>query len=312
MDLTKDMRRRDKFNKSKKHFQSGKYQPKTKREMTGPRQRPAEDQSYSGSRRINKEIAGETLQILDDGFYNIDEKCTNISEALSTAAESTITYSPDELISIIFDVHDTEFQVALESTLDGCSRMSKEGVNVCALIFASAKNPGGGFLKGSSAQEESLACASGLYKCIRDSPMYEFNTADNNRCLYSHFMIYSPNVPVFRNNDSELLSEPYSVSFITAPAANTGVALKKGVDKPTILSIMEKRMERVLSLAVHHRNDIIILGSWGCGVFGGDIHDVGNLFHTLLTTKFKGAFKKVLFSTLSENDYDIFKSIFDV
>jgi len=313
MEFSKDMRRLHKFDKSKKHFRGKKYQPKTKRDLSGPRQRPAEDQSCAGSRKINKQIAAETMEILEDGFYEINEENVDISSALSASVRDTITYSPEDLIKVEFDVRDTEFQVILESTLTGCYRMVKESTKVCALNFASAKNPGGGFLKGSSAQEESLACASGLYKCIYGSPMYEFNNADDNQCLYSHYMIYSPNVPVFRDNDNdnELLSKPYNISFITAPAVNTGVALRKGVDKLIILSTMEERIERVLALALSHGNDTIILGSWGCGVFGGDINEIGALFHKLLTTKFKGAFRKVLFSTLSEGDCDVLSKFFE-
>ncbi len=311
MDFEKDDRRLCKFNKTKKHFVSGKYHPKTKHDMTGPRQRPAEDQSYRGSRRINKQLAEETVEIIENGFYELDDgTIIDIAPMLSEAIKGTITYSSEDRVKINFNPRPTKFQVMLESTLSGAARMAEKSDGVCVLNFASAKNPGGGFLKGSSAQEESLVRASGLYKCIRDSYMYEFNSQDNNQCLYSHYMIYSPTVPVFRDDDGELLSEPYTVSFITAPAVNTGVASKRGVNASFIQETMVERIERVLSLAVYYQNDVLVLGSWGCGVFGGDINDLGRMFHKLLIGKFNGAFRKVLFSTMSEDDHDVLSRIF--
>src|SRR6185437_10556724 len=93
---------------------------------------------------------------------------------------------------------------------------------VLALNFASARHPGGGFLKGSQAQEESLARASGLYACIAPlRGMYDANHRFRS-CLYTDHLIYSPDVPVFRADNDSLLDHPYPVSFVTAPAVNAG------------------------------------------------------------------------------------------
>ena len=46
----------------------------------------------------------------------------------------------------------------------------------------------------------------------------------HNRCrilpIYSDYMIYSNNVPVFRNDQGNLLDEFIEASFITSPAVN--------------------------------------------------------------------------------------------
>lgn len=91
-----------------------------------------------------------------------------------------------------------------------------------ALNFASARHPGGGFLGGSQAQEESLARASGLSPCLNQfQEMYDTNQRFSS-CLYTDHMIYAPDVPVFRDDDDRLLEEPFLVSILTAPAVNAG------------------------------------------------------------------------------------------
>jgi len=185
----------------------------------------------------------------------------------------------------------------------------RESNKICILNFASARNPGGGFLKGASTQEETLAKCSALYESIYDSEMYKVNNADNNNCLYSHYMIYSKNVPIFRDDNMELLNMPCKADFITAPAVNTKEALKRGVSQQTINDTMDMRMDRLFSLCVLNDVDILILGTWGCGVFGGDFKVISTQFMNWLTLKYYGYFKKVIFSVSSDIDYNIMKFI---
>jgi hypothetical protein len=85
----------------------------------------------------------------------------------------TVAYAPGQFPS--FDKTGTEpthIEVTGESTLAAAARLAKTGP-VLALNFASAKNPGGGFLSGAQAQEESLARASTLYASLQGQPLYE-------------------------------------------------------------------------------------------------------------------------------------------
>ena len=83
------------------------------------------------------------------------------------------------------------------TTLEVARGLADEGHRVAALNFASARNPGGGFLTGARAQEESLARASGLYAMLLDDPMYDHHRSRKDP-LYTAWVIYSPDVPVFR------------------------------------------------------------------------------------------------------------------
>lgn len=316
--MERDNRYNAKHNRAEKHFKN--KVPRTKKDYNKPRIRPAEDRG--GGRNINKLTAQETLDILENGGYTSNDirgytyesKNMDISVQLKYAIDNTIDIDPDKQFNALDKTvdNDTDIEICMETTLSGCKRMVDEGFKTIALNFASAKNPGGDFLKGSNAQEESLARACGLYYCIKDSSMYEINKSDNNKCMYSHHMIYSPNVPVFRDDDDELLSEIYNVSFISAPAVNAGQAIRRIKDRRDIDVTMYDRMDRILAVASHYGYEAIILGAYGCGVFGNDLNIVGNMWMKLLDNKYRNIFKRVVFSVIGDEEYDILIKTFDL
>ncbi|MGF7535574.1 TIGR02452 family protein [Bacillus mexicanus] len=162
--------------------------------------------------------------------------------------------------------------------------------------FASAKNPGGGFLRGSNAQEESLARSSGLYVSIStQQKMYEESKKCKN-AMYTDYMIYSPDVPVFRDDDGGLI-EPYNVSFITSPAVNTGIVKSrdKHITQYHIDIVMKKRIEKILAAAIVNGHKHIVLGAFGCGVFKNSPEIVAKYFDEILIKgpRFKTNSKKL-------------------
>ena len=322
----KDNRRGDKFNRSKKHFSGTKHKPRTKSDQTNPRKRPAEDQGRTkiGGRKEGRRVAGETLKVIENGYYkycNEDNQqiTVDISIMLDNAIKNTITYQPDETPIDIEQFpkrfEETEIELVKNTTLEACydeyTEQKEDNMKIAALNFASAKKPGGGFINGAKAQEESIARASGLYECINDSNMYEVNNEDNNFCLYSHHMIISEDVPIFRNDDNEFLPNAYPITILTVPAVNSGEALKLGINEEIIEKTMISRMDRMFSVAVKHQLDTIVLGSWGCGVFGGDLDMVSRNFLNMIFNKYYGYFNKIIFAVLSDKDYSIFEGQID-
>jgi len=211
----------------------------------------------------------------------------------------------------------TEFAVNNETTLSAARRLCKtHGPDrTAALNFASAKNPGGGFLGGSQAQEESLARASALYLCLsRHMPYYDANRRSSSS-LYTDHMVVSPLVPVFRDDSDQLLEVPYEVTFITSPAPN---AKALADNHPHLLDNLEptlrRRMSHVLSAAVVHGQTALVLGAWGCGVFGNDPGMVSNLFGEMLLGQgaFSHAFERVEFAVLDRKGDTIaaFENVF--
>ncbi|MBC9910050.1 TIGR02452 family protein [Chitinophaga varians] len=258
-------------------------------------------------------IAWETLDILTSGSYvNPHGKTVNIQPALQYAANNTVLYRPDDFETVYQQrdrqtaQHEGHIEVTGESTYAAAYRLvvKEKQSSVCCLNFASAKNPGGGFLKGAHAQEEALARASGLYTCLQQqSEMYQVNR-NNGSCLYTDHMIYAPLVPVFRNDADQLLEDYYTVSVITAPAVNAGAVKDNEPENAArIKPVMLARMEKLLSVAVAQQQTTLILGAWGCGVFRNDKEDVAGWFASLLNSDtFRHRFSKVVFAVYDNTE----------
>lgn len=267
------------------------------------------------------ELAEETLQIIENGSYG-----NNLGETVSIKAETETAIKNSKLFRTedfpeSFDLTrnktDTKFEITDETTLEAAKRICKENAdaNPFVLNFASAKNPGGGFLRGTIAQEESLAYASALYATLTPhSAMYEYNRR-NGSALYSDWMIYSPRVPVFRNDDGSLLQTPYLATFLTSPAVNAGVVKEK---EPRNIRLIEKtnrtRARKFLWIANKETHKTLILGAWGCGVFQNDPAEIARMFDDLLKTELANCFERVIMAiydkTLTKKVYKEFVEVF--
>ncbi|WP_405172939.1 TIGR02452 family protein [Paenibacillus sp. FSL H8-0280] len=265
-------------------------------------------------------IAQQTLAILDEGQYvNGYDRQVEIGIDVQHAIRNSVLYRPSELSGLRgklrtearAETHSVassteaesvsvRIEVTGETTLRAASRLTvDEGrEDVVCLNFASAKNPGGGFLGGSQAQEESLARATGLYPCIAQmDEMYEYNRKQRSG-LYSNYMIYSPDVPVIRDDEDRLLDKYYVSSFITAPAVNAGVVKERGeADDLQIESVMKERIRYILDVAVSNGHRTIVLGAYGCGVFRNEPAVVAKYFHDVLVGEgFKDSFERIVFA----------------
>ena len=190
-------------------------------------------------------------------------------------------------------------EVTDETTAAAGRRLVGEGeARVAALNFASAKNPGGGFLGGAKAQEEDLARCSALYTCLLRQPRYyEVNRATASM-IYTDHLIYSPDVPFFRDERLALLDAPFTLSIVTAPAPNAGEALRRDRGaKAEIREALDRRAAYVLAAMALHGHRTLVLGAWGCGVFRNDPREVADvLARSIVHPRFEGAFDRVVFA----------------
>lgn len=252
------------------------------------------------SRSEAARIARESVDILHAGEYVAPAgHVVDLRSALAAAVSGTVSYPPDApLPRVVPGDRPTRFEVRNETTLAAARRLHADGRTVVALNFASARHPGGGFQNGARAQEESLCRASGLYACINNNPMYRHH-AGLSGGMYTNSAIYSPAVPVFRDDDGDLLDEPYPCGFITSPAVNAGAI--RDDERGRVEGEMRRRVEKVLAVAAGHGHDAVVLGAWGCGVFKNDPEVVADLFRESLVTRFAGVFEVVAFAVLDSS-----------
>lgn len=255
------------------------------------------------SRPIRSKIAQETVAICETGTYrSANGHEVDIREDIRNSIENTVLYSLETLSAPTGHQsgQPARLIVTSETTIAAIQRLhAVEGGHLACLNFASAKNPGGGFLGGSEAQEESLARSSALYPCLLAAPEYYERNRACGTTLYLDLAIWSPAVPFFRDDTGALLDTPVCASVITAPAPNAGAVAK---NQPAQLGEVELTLRRrakfVLSIAATHGVRRLVLGAWGCGVFRNDPRVVANVFADLLRppAEFSTAFDEVTFA----------------
>ena len=261
------------------------------------------DFAYTPSRGPDRSKARqhgeEAVLITERGAYVAPSgRTVSIADAVESAVAGTRDYRPREAVPMpAAGSCSTVVRVVNVTSLDVARGMAAGGRVPLVLNFASAKNPGGGFLRGARAQEESLARSSALYECIRASEMYAHNRAHGD-LLYTDWMIYSPAVPVFRD-DEALLEEPYLCAFLTAAAPNAGETLARRPDRvDEVNRTMRSRVTRSLAIAAERGHTHLVLGAWGCGVFKNSPVVVAEAYQSDLEGAFKGIFEEIVFAVL--------------
>ncbi len=252
----------------------------------------------------NLSIAEKTLQIIKEGSYYNKEKQIDVKSLIESSVENTLTFSPEELeVLVKSQARNLKGDISTSISVLNCSTLEAlqkeiENLRIGVLNFASAKNPGGGLLGGASAQEESLARSSSLYaSLIKDKTLYQTNKS-NTTFLYSDYMIYSPNVIFWMNDDGNFFDEYKIVDVITSPAPNKGAMIQHNRQSEIgdLDIVFKNRIEKMLGLALDKKMECLILGAWGCGVFRNDPSQVAQFFKEVIEQKFKNQFKKIKFA----------------
>ncbi|MEV7284891.1 TIGR02452 family protein [Streptomyces sp. NPDC093252] len=245
-------------------------------------------------------LAKETERIVATGGYRTATgRDHDLTALIARATDGTKLYGPDPVTvpAALAAPTTTAVEVTAESSLRAARRL---GDGTAVLNFASARNPGGGYLNGAQAQEEALCRASALYACLLRAPEYYDHHRTHRDPFYTDRVIHSPGVPVFRDDRGALLDTPFTAGFLTSPAPNTGVIRRTAPDRAAgIPEALRSRAERVLQVAAAHGYRRVVLGAWGCGVFQNDPATVAGTFRTLLRDgPFRDRFEAVTFAIL--------------
>lgn len=256
------------------------------------------------NREFRQYLAQSTLTAIERGFYETATGTVPIAAAQQAAQLGSRLYRPEYATDLLQELNQptgtlAEVRVYSATTLAAASRLTQRYNRVGILNFASARNPGGGFLGGSQAQEESLARSSGLYPCLTQfAEMYAYNSRADSTALYSDYLIYSPAVPVLRSDDGQWLARPQLLTVITAPAVNAGALARNSPELlPQLVPTMQRRLRLVLAVATRHGLEALVLGAWGCGVFANDPVLVAQLFaEALAEPAIRSRFRRIDFA----------------
>jgi uncharacterized protein (TIGR02452 family) len=287
-----------------------------------------------GSRSGRRHVSASTNQaIIAAGRYTArGGGVVALADAVDAACRGTVSYTPEQTAALLASwsaapekrFAATLIEVTAETTMTAARRLAGTAGGrsdepghgrVGALNFASARNPGGGYLGGARAQEEDLCRAGALYPALLGAPDFYAAHRASSDLMYSHRVIFSPDVPVFRDEHNRLLDRLCPVSFLTSPAPNTGAAAPDR--RPEAPALLTERAARVLAVAAHHGCRSLVLGAWGCGVFRNDPAHVAAAFRAQLCDAgpFSAAFAHVVFAvadrSAQQRNLRTFQAAFD-
>ena len=243
-----------------------------------------------------KAMANETLKIIKQGYYepvcnkdNEDTANVTIKDDIERSVKSSKLISPAEGAKILEKFESTEKCGQPETRVENMSTVEaihiltlNQKSNIGVLNFASAKNPGGGFLNGAKAQEESLTVSSTLYPTLTAHEEYYRKNRAHGSMMYLDYAIYSPDVVFFRDRSFSLTETPAKASVLTLPAVNMGQVLLKGENAEEAKKVMRRRMKLALSIFAEEGAKHLVLGAYGCGVFRNDPREIAKWWKELL------------------------------
>ena len=202
--------------------------------------------------------------------------------------------------------YETEIKVINIDCLYEAKEMIDKGLNPAVLNMASFHTPGGGVLKGSSAQEEDIFRRSNIFKSL-----YQFSSIglefgieqrEERYPLQMNFGgIYTPSVTVFKGGkdvDYQLLEEPFHVDVITLAAVKN-----PPLDNGKIVSWAEitikNKIKQILDIALENGNDSLVLSAFGCGAYGTPPEQMAMFFADVLASEeYQELFKVIHFAII--------------
>ena len=227
----------------------------------------------------------------------------DLQESIKASKANTRTYF-NENIEFKRPIFGKQTQVTTTNhrTLEAAGLIHEKNPDkrIGVLNFASATNPGGGVVWGSSAQEESLCRCSTLYPVLNQKSLlvnyYDFHRSRQDS-LYTDRCIYTPSVKVIKSDTDypERLdsSRFFDVDVITCAAPNLRHA--DPISDAELERLHLKRGRRILDVAVENKIDCLVLGAFGCGAFRNNPQIVARVYAKLME-EFKGAFDLVEFA----------------
>ena len=253
-----------------------------------------------------------TIQIVNSGFYITEEGLMVKLPDSRRMTERTRFYEKEFSVDNVPSLSQaTLIEVTEKDCLKETVRLLNEGYYPAVLNMASRKNPGGGVLHGSRAQEESIFRRTNifrsLYQFIPYAGYFGVVKSDQEYPLDQNFGgIYSPDVVLFRDSERygcKLLKNPIHISVISVAAMNRPKIDATGKICGELVEGVKNKIRTIFRIALGNRHDSLILGAWGCGAYCNPPKHIASLFHEILNEKeFRNKFRKIVFAIIEDNN----------
>lgn len=256
-----------------------------------------------------------------DVFCDTEKMCKNnhaLIEAIETSNRKQQLIKEADLVEVQKHRYDEQAKIIVSKKRSLEASAGYAGLKVCVHNFASATNPGGGVTRGSNAQEEAICRCSSLYFNLNTRTLiddfynkhrYSIQSGEMTK-TYNDDCIFTPGVCVFKTDTTapELLPEEnwYKVDVITCAAPNlreySGNPINSGAGKVShnisnneLFEIHVKRMSRICDIAAREKEEVLILGAFGCGAFSNSPQIVAEAMAKVVE-KYKYDFKVIEFA----------------
>ena len=251
-------------------------------------------------RKIYKEIFEDTMQLcqtndtLIKAIAQSDQNQYLCKDQMNCTDDKTKRYeNPAKII------------VSKKRSLEAAGNEEYRGMKVCVHNFASATKPGGGVETGASAQEECICRCSTLYANLSTESMRRDFYQQHKMLIkqgkmdatYNDDCIFTPGVTVFKTDDDQyrLMEETawYRVDVITCAAPNLRENPSNAMNPHSgkrvsdlsvaqLKALHKKRLRKLLSIARKEKEEVLILGAFGCGAFRNPAWVVSEAFHEVV------------------------------
>ncbi|MCD8007784.1 MAG: TIGR02452 family protein [Clostridiales bacterium] len=287
------------------------------REYQGLSEEEIQERERQKEMRKKKNIAilEETLSILEQGGYAKDGRDVHLTFSPEQLREIQV-YLPEELTALtVTEREESQVQSAASCTFacenedalvlaqkqyQALKNAGESAPQILVLNLASATRPGGRTRDGASAQEEDLCRRTSLLLSLESEDAkryYDYNNARKTR-MGSDGVMLSPNVEVVKDASSEPLSEPFPISVMSCAAPMVRLGLE-GMSQQEYEEMLYRCIGGMLLVAASQGYRHLILGAFGCGVYGNDAALVSDLFARVIRD----------FTFAGENSGKLFDSI---
>lgn len=231
-------------------------------------------------RKINFEVMHDTKKHYESNPILREAVIKSIRQQYMVAAEEDIS------VDAATACH-TKYVVSGKRSFEAAK--AYKGKKVAVLNFANNHSIGGSPFS-AGAQEESLCRCSTLLPCLEAMKYMFYDTHirqyENGEIDFrgNDDLIYTPNVVVFKSDEStepiypKMIDDWYEVNIITSAAPEIGDrSLPSNYEQ-----LITSRIKKILDVAAREKNEVLILGAWGCGAFKNPTDIVARVFFSLL------------------------------